>query len=219
MKTSSKIELQFNRLSVFGGLLLLVNISLDVFLHDPRMTSVAGYVQLGVCIIFMFDFFARLSCSDNKSKFWLRNSFLFLISIPYLFIFSLLPMTLGRELHYFLHFVPIIRGLYAVTIMIEWLGRSRLSTLFITYFGAMLWLIYFSSILFFEFEQGINSYVTNYWEALWWACMDVTTVGSNIIAASMIGKLLSVALAAMGMMMFPIFTTFILQFYKKENSK
>ena len=39
--------------------------------------------------------------------------------------------------------------------------------------------------------------------------MDATTVGSNIYAVTGIGKVLSVLLAALGMMMFPIFTVYI----------
>ncbi len=219
MKVPSKIEKQLNRLSILGSMLLLVNLSLDVFLHSSVMSSVAEYVQLVVCVVFMLDFFVRLLRSTNKPRFWMRNILLFLVSIPYLFLFSLLPIHVSKGTHFLLHLAPMIRGLYAVGLMILWLGKSRISTLFITYLGAMLWLVYFASVLFFEYEKGVNAYVSNYWEALWWACMDVTTVGSNIIAVSMVGKLLSVALAAMGMMMFPIFTTFVLRLYKKEDGQ
>jgi len=38
--------------------------------------------------------------------------------------------------------------------------------------------------------------------------MDVTTVGSNIIAQTVTGRVLSVLLAALGMKMFPIFTVY-----------
>ena len=39
--------------------------------------------------------------------------------------------------------------------------------------------------------------VTRYTDALWWAFMDVTTVGSNIYAVTATGKILSVVLAAL----------------------
>ena len=51
--------------------------------------------------------------------------------------------------------------------------------------------------------------VNRYTDALWWAFMDVTTVGSNIYAVTATGKTLSVVLAALGMMMFPIFTVYV----------
>ena len=49
--------------------------------------------------------------------------------------------------------------------------------------------------------------------------MDVTTVGSNIYAVTSIGKILSVILAALGMMMFPIFTVYITSIVQEANKK
>lgn len=219
MKKIECNEKLLNSSTVIGSLLLFVTLSLDVFWHSPIMEHVANYVQLVVCFVFMFDFFVRLSHSDDRSRFWRRNWLLFVVSIPYLFISSLVVESMGKGIYYLLHLMPIIRGIYAVGLMLSWLGKSRASTLFTTYLGSMLSLVYFSSLLFFEYENGVNSYIHNYWEALWWACMDVTTVGSNIIAVTTVGKLLSVALAAMGMMMFPIFTTFVLNLYKKTDEQ
>ena len=61
--------------------------------------------------------------------------------------------------------------------------------------------------------------VTDYWSALWWAFMDVTTVGSNIIAVTVTGRVLSVLLAALGMMMFPIFTVYVTSLVQKRNQE
>ena len=47
--------------------------------------------------------------------------------------------------------------------------------------------------------------------------MDVTTVGSNIIAMTTTGRVLSVLLAALGMMMFPIFTVYVTQIYTRNR--
>lgn len=218
MKSHDNTERVLNKFAVLGSLMLFITLSLDVFHPSRAMDQLAKYMQLVVCIIFMVDFFIRRRNSDDRNLFWRQNWFLFFVSIPYLFIFSLWPIDLDKAGYYMLHLMPIIRGIYAVGVMVAWFSKSRTSTLFVTYLGAMLSLVYFASILFFEYEKGVNSYIHNYWEALWWACMDVTTVGSNIIAITTVGKLLSVALAAMGMMMFPIFTTFILSLYKKNDN-
>ena len=61
--------------------------------------------------------------------------------------------------------------------------------------------------------------VTDYGDALWWAFMDVTTVGSNIVAMTTTGRVLSVLLAALGMMMFPIFTVYITNLIQQSNEK
>ena len=61
--------------------------------------------------------------------------------------------------------------------------------------------------------------MNGYGDALWWAFMDVTTVGSNIIAQTVTGRVLSVLLAALGMMMFPIFTVYITNLIQQSNKR
>ena len=65
----------------------------------------------------------------------------------------------------------------------------------------------------------MNTLVTGYGDALWWAFMDVTTVGSNIIAVTVTGRVLSVLLAALGMMMFPIFTVYVTSLVQRRNQE
>ena len=65
----------------------------------------------------------------------------------------------------------------------------------------------------------MNPLVNGYGDALWWAFMDVTTVGSNIIAQTVTGRVLSVLLAALGMMMFPIFTVYITNLIQQSNKR
>lgn len=49
--------------------------------------------------------------------------------------------------------------------------------------------------------------------------MDVTTVGSNIYAVTPTGRILSVLLAALGMMMFPIFTVYVTSLVQNANKR
>ena len=49
--------------------------------------------------------------------------------------------------------------------------------------------------------------------------MDVTTVGSNIVAVTGVGRVLSVLLAALGMMMFPIFTVYVTSLVQSAHKK
>ena len=83
----------------------------------------------------------------------------------------------------------------------------------------LLAMVYFSSLIFFVIEQKVNPDVKYYSDALWWAFMDVTTVGSNIIAITPTGRILSVLLAALGMMMFPIFTVYVTSLVQSANKK
>lgn len=73
--------------------------------------------------------------------------------------------------------------------------------------------------MFFVLEHKVNPAVLNYSDSLWWASMNVTTVGSNIYAQTGVGKILSILLAALGMMMFPIFTVYITNIVQMTNKK
>ena len=123
------------------------------------------------------------------------------------------------EITYLLRFIPLLRGGYALAIVVGWLTYNKASSLFVSYLTMLLATVYFSSLAFFVLEHKVNPLVHSYGDALWWAFMDVTTVGSNIIAVTVTGRVLSVLLAALGMMMFPIFTVYITNLIQQSNKR
>ena len=202
------------------SLFLVVSISIDTFNNVPFQTE-SSYlkVQLWICIIFLFDFFFELFLSKEKLK-YLRTHFLFfIISIPYLNIIDYYHIELSEEVKYFMRFIPLVRGGYALAIIVGRFTKSKVTGLFISYVTMLLATVYFSSLLFFSIEHKINPDVKGYSDSLWWAFMNVTTVGSNIYAVTVGGQVLSVVLAALGMMMFPIFTVYVTSLFQKVNSK
>lgn len=151
---------------------------------------------------------------------YLQTHFLFLlVSIPYLNIINYYDFTFSAEVTYFLRFIPLVRSGWALAIVVGWLTSNRASGLFVSYLTMLLAMVYFSSLIFFVIEQKVNPEVKDYNDALWWAFMDVTTVGSNIIAITPTGRILSVLLAALGMMMFPIFTVYVTSLVQSANKK
>lgn len=203
-------------LSVF----LIITISIDTF-RNISFLNQENYmeIQLWICSFFMFDFLLEFVLSDHKWK-YLRNRFIFfLVSIPYLNIFSYLNLNFSSETYYFLRFIPLVRSGYALAIVVGWLSYNKISSLFISYVTMLMATVYFSSLIFFVLEHAVNPMVTRYTDALWWAFMDVTTVGSNIYAVTATGKILSVVLAALGMMMFPIFTVYVTSLLQKFNAQ
>ena len=159
-------------LSVF----LIITISIDTF-HNISFLNQGNYmeIQLWICSFFMFDFWLEFVLSDHKWK-YLRNRFIFfLVSIPYLNIFSYLNLNFSSETYYFLRFIPLVRSGYALAIVVGWLSYNKISSLFISYVTMLMATVYFSSLIFFVLEHAVNPMVTRYTNALWWAFMDVTT--------------------------------------------
>jgi hypothetical protein len=195
---------------LFMSLLLVAAISVDTFKGIAFYAQPTfRHLQLAVCLWFLFAFFAQMRLADDRSRYLRTHFIFFFIAIPYQSIISALDVSLSTEAAYLLRFIPLLRGGYALAVVVGWLTRSRISGFFFSYLLMLFSSIYFASLVFYVLEHRVNSLVTAYHDALWWACMDATTVGSNIVAVTPVGRLLSVLLAALGMMMFPIFTAYL----------
>lgn len=202
------------------SLFLVISISIDTFNDVPFQTEKSYLkVQLWICVFFLFDFFLELFLSRRKIKYLKTHLIFFIISIPYLNIIDYYHIVLSEEVKYFVRFIPLVRGGYALAIIVGRFTKSKVTSLFISYSTMLFATVYFSSLLFFAIERGLNPGLNQYLDSLWWAFMNVTTVGSNIYAVTIVGKILSVLLAALGMMMFPIFTVYITSVFQKVNNK
>ena len=202
------------------SLFLVISISIDTFKGIPFYTqSVYMKVQLWICVLFLFDFILELFLSKNKWHYLSTHFIFLLVAIPYQNIISYMGWTFSPEVTYMIRFVPLVRGGYAMAIVVGWLTYNKASGLFVSYLTMLLATVYFSSLAFFVLEHKVNPLVTGYGDALWWAFMDVTTVGSNIIAVTVTGRVLSVLLAALGMMMFPIFTVYVTSLIQKRTKR
>ena len=202
------------------SLFLVISISVDTFKGIPFYTqSLYMKVQLWICILFLFDFILELFLSKDKLRYFGTHFLFLLVAIPYQNIIAYMGWTFSPEITYMLRFIPLVRGGYAMAIVVGWLTYNKASSLFISYLTMLLATVYFASLAFFVMEHKVNPLVVGYGDALWWAFMDVTTVGSNIIVVTATGRVLSVLLAALGMMMFPIFTVYVTSLIQKKNKE
>lgn len=202
------------------SLFLIVSISVDTFRNvafyrEPQFMQ----IQFWICIMFLLDFFLEFALSEKKWHYLLTHFIFFLVAIPYNAIIDYYGLTFSPRIEYLIRYIPLVRGGYALAMVVGWLTANRATGLFLSYLISLLATLYFSSVVFFIFEQDVNPLVNNYKDAIWWAAMDMTTVGSNIIAVTPIGRVLSVLLAALGMMLFPIFTVYITNIIQNRNQK
>lgn len=203
-------------LVLLGSLVIIVSFSIEIFhFSDTKFLATFIHLQFGICLLFLLDLFVGLLSAENKIKYICTHFVFFLVSIPYLSIVESLNLDLPNDVYYCLRLMPVFRGGYALVMVVSWFSKSKMSNLFISYLLSLVTVIYFSSLIFYAVEKPVNSGVDNYFSAIWWAFMDATTVGSNINATTSIGKILSVLLAAFGMMMFPIFTVYIMERMQK----
>lgn len=202
------------------SLFLVISISIDTFKGISFYTkSVYMEVQLWICILFLFDFVLEFALSKDKMHYFATHFIFLLVAIPYQNIISYMGWTFSPETTYMIRFIPLVRGGYALAIVVGWLTYNRASGLFVSYLTMLLATVYFASLMFYVVENKVNPNVSDYGDSIWWAFMDVTTIGSNVIAVTPLGRVLSVVLAALGMMMFPIFTVYITSIIARRNKE
>ena len=67
--------------------------------------------------------------------------------------------TFSPEITYMLRFIPLVRGGYAMAIVVGWLTYNRASGLFVSYLTMLLAPVYFSSLAVYVMEHGPNPLV------------------------------------------------------------
>lgn len=199
---------------------LIVLISWDTF-HNISFLANRDYmrVQFWICMLFILDIVVEFFLTPRKWKYVTSHIFFLLVSIPYLNIISYYQIDLSAEMQYLVRFIPMIRAGYVLALVLGVLFSNKISGLFATYIGLLIATVYFASLMFFIEEHYVNPGVTTYWSALWWAFMDVTTVGCNINCITPTGKVLGVVLSAEGLILFPIFTVYITNSLSRRKLK
>lgn len=201
---------------------LLLSLALVAYITVDTLAGVdflanAAYMrfQLWVCLVFTADFFAGLWLASDRPRYLCRRWPVLLLSLPYLNILSQFGGLTAADLT-LLRYVPLARGSLALAMLIGYVTSNPLASLFRSYVAIVVMVIYFASLIFFDCERGVNPLVPDYGAALWWAWMDATTIGSDIYPTTAVGKLLGVVLAALGMLMFPLFTVYITDWVRRH---
>ncbi len=207
-------------LTVIASMILIADITIvDLPNIQKNLDIVPTQLQLWICIYFLIDFVLLMLVADNKWRYFKRYFILIPLSIPYTNIFASLSIDLSSDALYLIKFIPIIRGVVALILLINLLISNKITGLFMAYLSIFISMAYVQTLIFFLYESPVNPSVQSYYDVLWWASMTVTTLGSNIIPVTGVGKVSTAILAITGITIFPIFTVYITTMIQNWNSK
>ena len=206
-----KYTLSFCRAMVLIlSLILIVYISNDTFRNVPFLENHTYMTfQLWVCVFFLIDFFVEFFFAGNKRAYLAGRWFFFLISIPYLNIIKQYDMHFSESVLYYLRFVPLLRGAYSLSMVVGYVSQNRAVSLLWQYVAILASAVYILALIFFYQEHGVNPDVKDFWDAIYWAAMNVVTVGCYFAAVTPVGKIISVILPVLGMMIIPLITAYV----------
>lgn len=207
-------------LSLLGAVVLIIALSVEIIGGD-RTTFSPMYMslQLIVCCLFLADLTVRWL--ERGAKGWKGVGYLLFLflAVPWLNIAEWSHWTLSREEGMIIAAMPLLRSFLALYLVISWMIEGRARQLFWAYVITVVLFTYLAALLFYDFEAPINHHLHGFGNALWWAWMNVTTVGAAIFPVTTIGKIICVLLPIVGMAMFPIFTVYITTLYDHHKER
>lgn len=206
--------------TIIASILFIADITIVDLPNIQRNIDVTPtQLQFWICIYFLIDFVLLMLVADNRWQYFRRYFLLVPLSIPYISLLSHYSVDLSHDALYLLKFIPIIRGVVALILLINLLISNKITGLFIAYLSIFISIAYIQTLIFYLFEAPINKEITSYYDVLWWASMTVTTLGSNIIPITGVGKISTAILAVTGITIFPIFTVYITTIIQAWNAK
>ena len=206
-------------INLIAGIALLVGVSVEVLTGNHHTYSEwYMWLQFVVCIIFIVDFASALVARDTKHHYYILNLLSLIVSIPYLNILGWLDVQLDRGVAVTVAALPLLRSFVAMGVVVKWFINGKANRLFGAYLFTVVCFTYLAALMFFDYEVGVNEKLNGFGNALWWAWMNVTTVGAAIFPVTAAGKVLAVLLPALGMMFFPIFTIYVTNMYDIKQS-
>ena len=207
-------------INLIAGIALLVGVSVEVLTGNHHTYSEwYMWLQLVVCIIFIVDFASALTARDSVNNYFLLNLLSLIVSIPYLNILDWMDVPLDRGVAVTVAALPLLRSFVAMGVVVKWFINGKANRLFGAYLFTVVCFTYLAALMFFDYEVGVNEKLNGFGNALWWAWMNVTTVGAAIFPVTAVGKVLAVLLPALGMMFFPIFTIYVTNLYDSRREK
>lgn len=208
-----------NTISLIASVALLVGISLEVTGGEKSgFSSWYRTLQFTVCCIFFVTAIFRLVIPEYRAVHGIRDTLFALASIPYIDILEWSGADLPHSSIRLLAFAPVLISIMATIVILEWLIEGQKKRLMGAYILTVTMFTYISALAFYDCEFGINEHLNSFGDALWWAAMNMTTVGAAIFPVTTVGKVICVLLPIVGMMFFPIFTVYISDYYDKKES-
>lgn len=200
------------------GLCVYVLIALGtmtLFDLDPSVVLILEYADHAVCCAFLFDFALQFARAKSKLQYMKWGWLDLLSSIP-----TVVPLRWGR-LARTVQILRLLRGVKSVKYIGEYLGTRRAdSTVAGAAFVGLLTVV-LSSIAVLHFErEAPTANIKSAEDALWWACVTITTAGyGDRFPVTTGGRIVATIAMTTGVGLFGTFTAFVAQWFIQPKGR
>ncbi len=204
---------------VVGSVLLLVALSFEIVMSD-HLNFTPYYIAFEgvVCCSYIVKFFVDVNGALHKSRLFWRHLPILLISIPYLSVVMLCGVEVDRAAALSLGLLPILRAVVSFyRLFVRLVTAQSIDKILLAYLMVTILFTYIAALIFYDVEYHVNEDLHGLGNAIWWAWMSLTTVGAELYPVTTLGKILSVVLPLLGMMLLPLFTSYIIAIHKRRG--
>ncbi len=213
MKKEPKEGLDFLNLVVLALTIYVVGaLAIELLFELPKETKhLLYYIDVGICIFFLFEFGVRFSAAKNKLQFMRWGWIDLIASIP---MFKIL--RLGR-LYRFFHVAKRVQTPKQI-ISTRYGGKAKGSLEVATLLA--IFIIIFSSIAILQVETAPESNIKTAEDAIWWSFVTVSTVGyGDKYPVTSAGRMIAVFLMTAGVGVFGLFTAYIASIFVADEQQ
>lgn len=192
---------------------VLIALAVDVFFNaPPEVSRVLAYVDNGICIFFLIEFFIRLYKAEKKLEFLKWGWIDLLSSIP-----NIDYLRAGRAFR-LIRIIRILRAFRSARHIVNHMFMNKAQGTFSTVGVLALLLIIFSSISILQLETDPTSNIKTAEDAIWWSYVTITTVGyGDKFPVTTGGRVVGVILMTAGVGLFGTFTGFVSSWFLSKG--
>ncbi len=208
---NEKKGLDFLNLVVLALTIYVVGaLAIELIFDLPKETKhLLYYIDVAICIFFLFEFGVRFKSAKNKLNFMRWGWIDLIASIP---MFKIL--RLGR-LYRFFHVAKRVENPKEI-INYKYGSRAKGSLEVATLLA--IFLIIFSSIAILQVETSPESNIKTAEDAIWWAFVTISTVGyGDKYPVTSAGRMIAVFLMTAGVGVFGLFTAYIASIFVADD--
>ncbi len=201
-KGSAAYQLFLLCLSIY----VLVIIFADTFyIENPEIKLVLQYIDLSICLVFLFDFFLNLYTAEDKKE-YMRWGWLDLISsIP-----MLDPLRWGR-LAKIIRIFRFLRTIKSLKILIHTIHKSKYQSFSLVIFLVTFVIFTLCASVILDFEAETTSQIKTASDALWWAFLNIMNAKIAVTQAqSYAGQITTIVLNKLGLVLFAYFNAMMI---------
>ncbi len=216
---SVKISRYINNIVVVASIVLLVALAFEITRGQQSSFSLYySVLEAVVCSTYITKFIYDMSAAIDKRRFFVNRLPILLLSIPYLAIAMALGLKLGHNYSLVLGLLPIVRAIISFyRLFMRLVSAQSIDKILMAYLMVTVLFSYIAALIFYDCEAHVNPNLHGLGNAIWWALMGLTTVGASIYPVTTVGKILSVILPLLGMMLLPLFTSYIIALHKRRG--